>query len=82
MKLIDRTLFYHTDEITIRWNQSKCIHAGICYSRLRSVFDPVRRPWIDAKAAPAAEIIAVIEACPSGALSYVRKGDPTPEEGE
>ncbi|MDR2937225.1 MAG: (4Fe-4S)-binding protein [Rikenellaceae bacterium] len=31
------------------------------------------------QAASATEIIAVIESCPSGALSCVRKGDPTPE---
>jgi uncharacterized Fe-S cluster protein YjdI len=36
------------------------------------VFDPARKPWIAPEAADAATIMAQIDKCPSGALSYIK----------
>ena len=62
--------YYSNREITVYWDQSKCVHAGVCYSRLRRVFNPLRRPWINVNGAEAATIIETVKKCPSGALSF------------
>ena len=56
--------------ITIHDNRAVCAHAGVCTDRLSSVFRMNAEPWIDPDGAQTAEMIATIEACPSGALSY------------
>ncbi len=60
---------YSTGELTIVWQPALCIHSEKCRHGLPGVFDPTRRPWIDAGAASAEEIIAQVGRCPSGALS-------------
>ncbi len=45
-------------------------HVEYCVEDLPAVFDRSRTPWIDPDAATVEEIIALIERCPSGALSY------------
>lgn len=69
--------------ITIHWNPIICSHAGFCWQELPDVFRLDRRPWIDPDAAEPAEIMKVIDKCPSGALSYsvdgVEKEDPDRE---
>ena len=47
-----------------------CSHAGLCTEGLSAVWRLGTGPWIDADGADADAIIAIIEACPSGALSY------------
>lgn len=61
---------YKNDEITIVWENKKCIHSTLCWKGLVSVFNPKNRPWIDASNADAKTITAQIDKCPSGALSY------------
>ena len=56
--------------ITIHDNRRICSHAAECINCLPKVFDSCKKPWIDPDGAAASEIIAVIERCPSGALSY------------
>lgn len=63
---------YPGQGITVHWDSSRCIHAAECVGRSPSVFDTARRPWIEAGVAPADEIAATIDACPSGALTYTR----------
>jgi len=63
---------YSTDTITVHWDSTRCIHSGICTSTLPAVFDTGRRPWVDVAGASADNLIAAIERCPSGALSYTR----------
>lgn len=74
----DRTADQRTDyageSITIHDNRGICAHAAFCTERLASVFKYGEEPWIDPDGAPVAEIIAAIEACPSGALSYTVGG--------
>jgi CDGSH-type Zn-finger protein/uncharacterized Fe-S cluster protein YjdI len=62
-----------TEDLTIRFDAKTCIHARRCVLGLPGVFDPNARPWIQPGNTPTEDIVAVIEACPSGALSYERK---------
>ena len=64
---------YENDEIQVFWNPNVCQHIGKCAGGNRSVFDPKRRPWIDLSQAPAKEIAAIIDQCPSKALQYELK---------
>lgn len=67
------TKHYTNGEITIVWQSGKCIHSTKCWNEqegLRSVFNPAERPWIKPEGAPSQEIIAHINQCPSGALSF------------
>lgn len=66
---------YANAEITVFWDPSKCVHSGVCYSRLRSVFDPLQRPWIRMNGARNEQIIETVRQCPSGALSFVRNAE-------
>ncbi len=63
---------YETDDITIHWDSERCVHSAICTSSLSGVFDTQRRPWVDPAAASIDDLIAVVERCPSGALTYTR----------
>jgi len=67
---LDHRIDYVGKRITIHYNHGACAHMERCVDGLPGVFDHDRRPWIDPDAAPMQEIIAVIERCPSGALSY------------
>lgn len=71
-----KTHTYSNKDITIIWKPDVCIHSKLCWHGLRAVFDPARRPWIIADAADTASIIAQVEKCPSGALSYVKNEVP------
>ena len=64
---------YTNGEITIVWQSGKCIHSTKCWNEmegLRSVFNPKDRPWIKPEGANTETIMAHINKCPSGALSY------------
>ena len=61
---------YVGKHITIHDNRRLCAHAGKCTDGLASVWRMGEQPWIDPDGADVEAIIAVIEQCPSGALSY------------
>ena len=65
---------YVGQSITIFDNRAICAHAGFCTDGLKAVFREDADPWIDPDGAAAAQVIAVIEKCPSGALSYAIEG--------
>ncbi len=81
----DKRENYKGRKITIHDNRGICAHAGRCTDGLASVFHLKEEPWIFPDAASADEIIATIQKCPSGALSYSaddlehpdREGEPT-----
>ena len=81
----DKRENYKDKKITIHDNRGICAHAGRCTDSLASVFRLKEEPWIHPDAASADEIIATIQKCPSGALSYSlddvehrdRGGEPT-----
>ena len=61
---------YKNEDITIHWDQSKCIHAGVCARTLPQVYNPKERPWIKIENATSEELKAQIRKCPFGELSY------------
>ncbi len=67
---LDRRVDYAGTRITIHDNRGICAHAGFCTSNLAAVFRLGEEPWIDPDGADMEQIIATIEQCPSGALSY------------
>ncbi|AUH34551.1 CDGSH iron-sulfur domain-containing protein [Paracoccus tegillarcae] len=63
-----------SDTITVHFDGRKCIHARRCVLGLPAVFRPgTKGGWIFPDQAQAEEIARVIDACPSGALTYERK---------
>lgn len=61
---------YSNGEITIVWDSSKCVHAGVCVKMLPKVYNPKARPWITIENATTEELKKQIDACPSRALTY------------
>lgn len=70
-----RVRTYEGDGIAVDYDVGRCIHVAECVRGLRQVFDPERRPWIDATRASADAIAEVIRRCPTGALHYRRTGE-------
>jgi uncharacterized Fe-S cluster protein YjdI/CDGSH-type Zn-finger protein len=68
----DLTREYHAPGITVQWYASRCIHSANCVRALPAVFDPQRRPWVEAGAAEADAVAAAVRRCPTGALHFVR----------
>jgi len=73
----ERGRAYRAEGITVYFNARKCWHTGVCLRDLPHVFDVHRRPWVRADLDTPERIAALIDRCPSGALSY----DLTPSEG-
>lgn len=65
-----RNRIYTNGEITIFWRAGDCIHKTTCYSELRAVFDPLKRPWVNPHGAPSDKIKEIIEKCPTTALTF------------
>ena len=61
---------YTNGEVTVVWQPAKCIHSTICFRELPVVFDPNKRPWVNARGATTEAIVAQVRRCPSGALSF------------
>ena len=63
---------YTNGEVTVVWKPDICIHSEICFHGLGEVFDPDKRPWVNINGALTEAIVAQVDQCPSGALSYIR----------
>jgi CDGSH-type Zn-finger protein len=68
------------ESVAIHDDRSRCAHAGVCTDNLSQVFKLGVEPWIDPNGATTDEIIRVVDACPSGALSYSMTGSSEPVE--
>ena len=55
-------------DVDVSFDPEVCEHAAECVRGLPAVFDTTRRPWILPDAAPAADVVAQVARCPSGAL--------------
>ena len=64
---------YAGEQLDVTWDSRLCIHAGNCVRAKGDVFKNGRHPWCDPDIAPAAQVKAIVESCPSGALSYQAK---------
>jgi uncharacterized Fe-S cluster protein YjdI len=69
------TKHYNNGEVTVVWQPHMCMHSAICFKELPSVFDPRKRPWITPEGATTNDIVAQVNKCPSGALSYFRNDE-------
>ncbi len=67
---MNRNRTYSNGTITVVWQPAECIHSARCFTSLRRVFDPTRRPWVDMSGAQTEEIIDVVERCPTRALTF------------
>ena len=66
----DKHRQYTNNEVTVLWKPEQCIHSKICWTHLREVFDPFKRPWVNISGASTGQIVEQVKRCPSGALSY------------
>ena len=64
---------YEGEQLTVRYDVKRCIHARECVSGLPQVFDPEKRPWVDPDNTNADALATVIMDCPTGALHFDRK---------
>ena len=69
---------YEADEVTVTFDPNLCIHAEECVRGLPAVFDPDALRWIRPERAPAADVLAVVARCPTGALRARARGTATP----
>jgi uncharacterized Fe-S cluster protein YjdI len=67
---------YEGTDVTVSFDPDVCQHSGNCVRGLAAVFDTKRSPWINPEGAPAAEVIAQVGRCPSGALRIEASGPP------
>jgi uncharacterized Fe-S cluster protein YjdI len=67
---------YATDEVAVEWRPELCYHDRACIRALPAVFDPQRRPWIQADAASTTQLEDAVALCPSGALRSHRLAAP------
>lgn len=67
-----KILRYEGKDLTVVYERPRCIHAERCVKDLPEVFDPERKPWVDADATSAENLAEMIHTCPSGALHYER----------
>lgn len=72
---------YSNDEITVVWQHKMCTHSTKCWKGLGEVFKPKERPWVNMDGASTEAIMAQVDKCPSGALSYFKNGE-EPQETE
>lgn len=70
--MAENTREYTNGDITVVWKPDQCIHSKICWTGLLSVFDPRKRPWVNIEGSDSATIVAQVDKCPSGALSWFK----------
>ena len=75
-----RLQVYETPEITVTFDPSVCIHSGVCVRGLPAVFDIKRKRWVRPEVASADQVAAQVSRCPSGALQYQLKTNPSDRE--
>lgn len=71
---------YDGENLEIRYDVRRCIHAAECVKGAPEVFNPDNRPWVSPDAAPADRVAEVIHRCPTGALTYARRDGQAEEQ--
>lgn len=67
---VDKKLNYRNEEITVVWKPELCRHSGRCVTQLPGVFNLKTKPWVTMSGAETNAIIAQVDKCPTGALSW------------
>ena len=70
----DRQDRYEGTEIVVLDNRGTCCHFGNCTDHLPQVFHHDGEPFVTPDGAEAQSVEAIIRACPSGALSFIKNG--------
>ena len=73
---------YSNGEVTVVWKPGLCFHSKECVKGLPGVFKPQDKPWIQVENASSSELMATIDKCPSGALSYYKTEEGRPKEDD
>jgi CDGSH-type Zn-finger protein/uncharacterized Fe-S cluster protein YjdI len=76
----DRVHKFQAPGITVTWSRVRCTHVAECVFNLPTVFEPGRRPWVDAARASADRVAHVVARCPTGALHFERSDGGAAEE--
>ncbi len=64
---------YTGEAIDVYFNSELCTHSAVCLNGHREVFQIRRKPWVLPDEGDKADVMAVIDKCPSKALRYVEK---------
>jgi len=70
----DRQDRYEGTEIVVLDNRGTCCHFGNCTDHLPQVFHHDGEPFVTPDGAAAQSVEAIVRACPSGALSFIKNG--------
>jgi CDGSH-type Zn-finger protein/uncharacterized Fe-S cluster protein YjdI len=70
---------YPGKDADVVWDERLCIHSGECTRAKNDLFVAGRNPWGQPDLVPVAEVVDVVERCPSGALAYEVKDGVTRE---
>ena len=65
---------YSAPGITVNFDPNLCYHSAVCLKSLPAVFDVRRKRWVRPELASVEEVIATVEKCPSGALTWLHEG--------
>ena len=73
MAMKPKTHTYEGEQADVTWNGPLCIHVGECGRAKGDLFVGGRQPWCQPDLAATDDVAEVVERCPTGALTYVRK---------
>lgn len=62
-------------QVTVSYTPVLCGHIAACQALHKEVFDPAKKPWIQPENGALDGIMAVVRACPSGALRISVDGE-------
>ena len=66
----------YESDVVVTFDPNVCTHSGQCVRGLPAVFDIRQKRWVRPENAAAAEVVAQVARCPSGALqSRLKKGE-------
>ena len=68
---------YDGADVTVTFDASRCIHNAHCVRHLPAVFDTAKRPWVQPDNADAAQLLAIVAGCPTGALQATARDGTT-----
>lgn len=64
---------YDGAQADVHWDGRLCIHIGECGRAPNDLFVGGRQPWCQPDQASPDEVVEVVNRCPTGALTYLRK---------